>query len=396
MTPAVDVATLSPAAQRILAPDGPAPLRQMAARGIAPGLKPGDAITVVAILSEAADEALATLAKTTLGKLPTPVLNGALSGDLPAGVIDIVAPFYATNVSIMERMLALPSIAPDTVAKVAKLGSEMVCELVATNDQRLLDHPQIIEALYMNKETRMSTADRIIELAVRNKLELKGIPAFREAALAIQNELIAEPTAEATHDDKLFKECQETAELVELDDEEDTHLLNPETGEEEPQEKVRQLVGVWAQLTGSQKVRLVNVGSVGVRSNDEDNPNATEKFRAKGSTLFLIAVRDPNPIVAGAAIKMPGLNENDIERVSRMPVSQDVLRIISRTGEWTKSHTVKVNLVRNPRTPFVFATQWLMHLRDNELKDVAKNKNVPQGVQLAAKQQLLRRAKGKT
>ena len=43
-------------------------------------------------------------------------------------------------------------------------------EFVATNEQRLLENPRIIELLYMNKNTRMSTADRIVELAARNGL----------------------------------------------------------------------------------------------------------------------------------------------------------------------------------------------------------------------------------
>ena len=52
-----------------------------------------------------------------------------------------------------------------------------------------------IEKLYMNKSVRMSTADRLIELAVRNGLTL-GIPAFKEAAEAIKETLITEPTDE--------------------------------------------------------------------------------------------------------------------------------------------------------------------------------------------------------
>src|SRR3954471_8378802 len=119
MQPPVDITTLPVPAQRILDPAGPAPLRQMAARGIAPGFKPGEAITVVALLAESPETAISELASATLRKLPTPVLNGALSTDLPAGVIDVVAPLYATDLSIMERMLRLPSILMETVATVA-------------------------------------------------------------------------------------------------------------------------------------------------------------------------------------------------------------------------------------------------------------------------------------
>src|SRR6185503_20831097 len=44
---AIDVAALPPPAQRILDTKTPGPMRQMAAKGVAPGLKPHEALTVV-------------------------------------------------------------------------------------------------------------------------------------------------------------------------------------------------------------------------------------------------------------------------------------------------------------------------------------------------------------
>src|ERR1700722_14026288 len=153
----------------------PAPLRQLAARGVGPGLRPEEALTVVALLSESDDAAVAATARATLEKLPAPLLNGALAADLPPGVLALVAPQYARNVAVMEKIVAHPALLPETVVAIAALASEAVAELVATNEERLLACPEIIEKLYMNKATRMSPADRILELAVRNHVELKGI-----------------------------------------------------------------------------------------------------------------------------------------------------------------------------------------------------------------------------
>ena len=178
MIPNVEIDKLSPAAQRILDAKTPGAVRQMAARGIAPGLKPADALTVVAILSEQADEVLATAAKQTLAKLPLPILLGALGPDLPPGVIDLIAPTYVNDAAVMERILALPQIPGETVAAIAMRCNEAVSELVATNEERLLANPVIIEKLYLNRATRMSTANRALELAIRNKIKVEGIPAF--------------------------------------------------------------------------------------------------------------------------------------------------------------------------------------------------------------------------
>src|SRR5262245_53410568 len=172
----IDLAKLPAAAQKILDPAAPPAMKTMAAKAIVPGLRPADLVVVVVLLADGAGPA-SEVAKQTLAKLPPPVLNGALGADLEPLAIDRLAVAYIDDAAAMERLLAMPRIAPETVEAAAGRCNEQVAELIATNEQRMLAHPPIIERLYMNKATRMSTADRIIELAVRNKLELTGIPA---------------------------------------------------------------------------------------------------------------------------------------------------------------------------------------------------------------------------
>ncbi|MDP8999814.1 MAG: hypothetical protein M3O46_06860 [Myxococcota bacterium] len=371
MDPPIEVDKLSPAARRVLDPTSGA-MRQMAAKGLAPGLKPGDALTVIALLSESADTAVAETSIATLANLPTPLLNGALAGDLPPGVLALVAPRYARNLAVMERMLIHPRIPPAAVAEVAALASESVAELVATNEKRLLEFPAIIEKLYLNKATRMSTADRILELAVRNRVELPGIPAYKEAAIAIGQELIAEPSKELTPDDLLFKETEAAARQAPVDlAVEDTHRIDEDTGNEVVQDKFLPLNARLAQMTVSQKIRRAMLGSAAER---------------------LLLVRDSNRLVAAAAVKSPGIQENEVVRISASRnVSEDVLRIICLSREWARSHQIKLNLTQNPRTPFAFAAKLIPHLREHELKAIARSKNVTGAVAQAANQWLSRR-----
>src|SRR5580693_8484078 len=244
----------------------PAPLRQLAARGVGPGLRPEEALTVVALLSESDDAAVAATARATLEKLPAPLLNGALAGDLPPGVLALIAPLYARNVAVMEKIVAHPALLSQTVVAVAAIASEAVAELLATNEQRLLACPEIIEKLYMNKATRMSTADRVLELAVRNKIELKGIPAYKEAAIAIGNELVALPSVHPTPDDVLFDETEKVASGTAVDPAtENTHRIDEETGEEILEEKFLPLHAQLAQMTVSQRIRRAMVGNASER-----------------------------------------------------------------------------------------------------------------------------------
>jgi hypothetical protein len=371
--PSVDVETLSPIARKVLDPGAPPAMRQLALKGVAPGLKPGETLTVVALLSESADAATAAAAQTTLAALPAPLLNGALAADLPPGVLGLLAPLYARNAAVMEKLLGHAAMPPAAVALAAAHSSEAVSELIATNEQRLLANPEIIEKLYMNKDTRMSTADRVLELAVRNGLELKGIPAYKEAAAAIGMELIAERSREPTPDDLHFRETDVVAAKAKLDATvEDTHRLDEETGGEVVSDKFLPLHAQLAQMTISQRIRRAMLGSAGER---------------------LILVRDSNRLVAQAAIKSPSIQESEVVRISASRnVSEDVLRIISLDREWTRSHQIKVNLVQNTRTPFAFAAKLLPHLREHELKAIAKSKNVTGAVSTAARQQLSRRS----
>jgi hypothetical protein len=374
MNPAVDPTTLPGPAQKILDGSAPMPIRQMAAKGIAPGLRPVDAITVLALLAESSDAAIASMATATLGQIPAPVLNGALGAAIPSGVLDVIAPYYATNAAVAEKILQQATLLPDTVARMAELASEAVSELIAVNEERILASPVIIEKLYMNKATRMSTADRMIELAVRNGLELTGIPAFKEAAQAIADELISEPSAEPTPDDILFKETTEVAETIAIDpSKEDVVKRDEETGDEVVNDRVLPLFARIGNMSISQRVRLAMLGS---------------------STERMLLVRDKNKLVASAAIRSPKTQENEVALISMSrAVSEEVLRIIAINRSWTKDHQIKVNLVMNPRTPFVFASRLVGFMRDHELKTIAKSKNVSAAVAQLARQTLAKKKK---
>jgi hypothetical protein len=328
---------------------------------------------VLALLAESPDPAVSVPAQATLDQIPAPVLNGALGGVIPAGVLDAIAPRYAKNAAVMEKLLAQTQLQSETVVRIAALANEPVSELIAVNEERLLGCPEIIEKLYMNKATRMSTADRMIELAVRNKLELTGIPAFKEAAQAIADELISEPTEEPTPDDVLFQQVDATAATLPIDpSKEDVVQRDEETGEEAVIDRVLPLATQLAAMSISQRIRRAMLGSANER---------------------MLLVRDKNKLVASAAIRSPKIQDNEIALISQSrAVSEEVLRIIAQNKAWVQDHQIKINLVMNPRTPFVFASKLVSYMRDNELKMIAKSKNVSGAISRAARQQLAKKA----
>lgn len=370
---AIDIAALPAPAQRILAPGAPAPLRTMAARGIAPGLKPDAIVTLVCAFVGDPDPTLAETARTTLENLPTPVLQGALASDLQAGVLEMLAETLHADAGVVSRLLGARDITSLALEIIAEKANESIGELVAASDSVLLRFPRVIEKLYMNRRVRMSTADRLVDLAVRNKIEL-DIPAFKQAAAAIANQLIPEPSDDRNFDDELFQEADTIAQQTgEIATDEDTHASDDE-GEEEVSDKFKPLYAKLAQMTISQKIRRATLGTGAER---------------------LLLVRDTNRLVATAAATSPMLNESEAARIAASRnVIDDVLRIIANNRDFTRNYQVKLNLVSNPRTPFSFSSRLIPLLRDNDLRVLSKSRNVPGAVQTAVRQQLQRKSDG--
>jgi hypothetical protein len=364
----VDTSGLPTPAQRMLAETAPLPLRLMAAKGIAPGLKPEAIVTLVCAVAERDDRELAQTARQTLEGLPEPILLGALSTDLQPRVLELIAETHAANMVVVSRLLAARQISSEALEFIAQQANESIGELVAASDSVLLRFPRVIEKLYLNRRVRMSTADRLVDLAVRNNLEL-NIPAFKQAAAAIANQLIPEPTEEPSFDDELFQKVEELSAQTPVVDE-DTHEVDDE-GEEKLKEKFQPLYARIAMMTITQKIRRATLG------------NGAER---------MLLVRDSNRLVATAAATSPLLNESEAARIAASrSVSEDVLRIIAQNRDFTRSYQIKLCLIQNPRTPFTFSSRLIPHLRDNDLRTLSKSRNVPGAIQTAVRQQLSRK-----
>jgi hypothetical protein len=82
--------------------------------------------------------------------------------------------------------------------------------------------------------------------------------------------------------------------------------------------------------------------------------------------------------VALAAIRSPGVTDNEAVKFSaNRALSDDVVRVIANTKEWTKLYQVKVNLLNNPKTPLPVAMKFLPFLHPKDLRNVSRSKGIP-------------------
>ncbi|MBN2340663.1 MAG: hypothetical protein JXX29_14390 [Deltaproteobacteria bacterium] len=366
----VQIDGLSPQATRILAPDTPTPARMMAASGMAP-LPPKELITVLYALSFNGDTSLGDKARATLAGLPDNILLETLSGPLQPGVLDGLAQLLIKKESAVERLVLNHATAAETVMYITKrIQSEKILEIICANEARLLGHPEIIEALYFNKHSRMSSVDRAMELAIRNGIELKGIPAFEEAKKALDGELIFEASDEPSPDDLMFQEAVQTAADPSIDDhkvEEALTAIDKDQHDEvdaETQDKVSTLSASLSNMTVSQKIRTAMLGSASQRS---------------------VLIRDANKLVIMSVLKSPGVNDSEVRRYSMLKsLPEEAVRFIANKREWTKQYSVKLNLVTNPRTPVEYSLRFMTHLRPNDLRTLERSKDIPGVIRNAA------------
>ncbi|MBW2699400.1 MAG: hypothetical protein JRF33_01165 [Deltaproteobacteria bacterium] len=120
-----------------------------------------------------------------------------------------------------------------------------------------------------------------------------------------------------------------------------------------------------------------------------DQMTVTEKRRAalRGKKdMRTLLIRDRNKTIHPFILKNPSITLDEIEQIAKMPgVNPDVLRLIARNRDWTRSTTVVRNLVRNPKTPMKEALTLLKKLPKNDIRAMAKTGNVRTAIQTAAR-----------
>ncbi len=90
-------------------------------------------------------------------------------------------------------------------------------------------------------------------------------------------------------------------------------------------------------------------------------------------------------MVAVSVLANSALSEDEIEQVaSSRTVVDEVLAYISRKREWVAHYNVAHNLVRNPRTPVGVSVRLVSRLSVKDLKNLARDRNVPDAVRSTA------------
>jgi hypothetical protein len=351
-------------ARKLVDPRAPEPMKMMAAKGMVP-LKPLVQVCVLHNLAHEGRDGIRNQCEQTLRGMPAAGVVQICKQRLMPVVLDWIVGVCSSDREVVQAVLLNAMTDVDTLAALATTADEGQCEMLASNQVKVLSSPALVQALYFNRNLRASTADKMIDLCVRNEVDLSSIPGYEEIVAAAQG-IEAVSAEEAAAQDAAFKAVQ--AELADVEEDQIDALV--ETALEAPPEEAEQKKGGSAagrirDMNISQRVRLASVGTSAERA---------------------ILVRDANKIVARAAIRSSAVSEQDVRKYAKdKRILDEVIMHIARKKKWVRHYQIKLALVNNPKCPMAEAMRFLPHLRTQDLRMLARSKGISAPLAKAAK-----------
>jgi hypothetical protein len=389
---ALDLSAIPEKLHKHVEPGAATKLKMMAARGMLPA-PPEQMVKVLYQLHFDSDKKVADAARESVADMPANVLGPAIQNADHPGLLDWVGSVHAIDDEIGTIVVRNQATDDLTVARLAEGADGHLADIIATNQVRILRTPRIIESLYKNVAVSSATIDNLIELAQRNNIELKGLPGLSDALKSGQDIF----GGKSLNEDSFSALLQEESSRVQKEE-----------------EKLQKLEDLGEQLTRSEREKLrEDLDRDDDKDKDKDKDEDDE--RGRGNTYAQIAdlsiaqkirlattgtreaikllVRDQNKLVHMAAIKSPRVKAGDVPKFAgNKALPDNVIEYIANNRDWTRKYDVVKSLVNNPKTPLKDTMKFLKHLRQNDLRDVQRSRDVPHQVARAAKSLIRKRS----
>ncbi len=117
-------------------------------------------------------------------------------------------------------------------------------------------------------------------------------------------------------------------------------------------------------MSMGQKIKLAMMGNIEVRK---------------------ILIKDPRRQIAMAVLSNARITEKEVVSIAGdAAISLDIIAYIAAVKALSKSYQVKLALVNNPKTPLKTSMALLDIIRINDLKNIAKSRNIPSALKMKA------------
>jgi len=315
-------------------------LQRLAAEGLLP-LPFEQLVPLQVFLAQGDDPELAERAARSLGALDPRLAASYLGGEADATVLSYFAAEQGNPV-LLEAIMRRRDVPRSILVDLAPRLSADLQELLLLRQDAIVEEPAILDALSRNPQLSPYSQRRIGE--------------YREHLLP--RERPAVPSAPAPGDVEEEEEMDDAAFAAAVA----AVRSAPVSGEVDEQ----------SQLSEGQ-IRMLPL------------PARIKLTRGASRTLRNFLVRDPNARVALSVLANNAISEQEVEAIARnRSVVDEVLVYIANRREWAGKVTVQRALVGNPRTPIALALRIVPKLSVRDLRDLSRDRNVPDAVRTLA------------
>lgn len=329
----------------------PREVQLLAARGTLP-FSQEELLPILVSFLSIDDKELSSLSRKTLLDFPRHLLIDYIKEEkCTQEELDLLV-YSIEDDSILSAIAGSKNLKDSTLVFLAMNGSELVQEIIITNQARILSNPKILDALEKNHKLSPSIKRRIIEI--------------KEEFFAVKKKFVPTITEEETKEmgitEQEYMDLFESFHIENLSEDQLFSTINL-PAEPQSEEQMSILVQI-LKMTVPEKIQLALKGGQEARG---------------------ILICDSSKLVREAVVKSPKITEQEICAVaSNRSIDEDILRYIGTNRKFIRKYPIIKNLCFNPKTPVGVSLNLLNRLTKKDLRDLSSEKNVPDTVQKMA------------
>jgi hypothetical protein len=316
-------------------------LTLLAARGLLP-LAPAELIDLQVRLAASEDAEVAREAAEALAAIESRVVAPVLAHEASPEVLRWFGR-ASGNRDVIESLLRRRDTPHDVLLDLAPRLPADLQEILLLRQDRITAAPDLLEALETNPQLTNYARRRILEY--REHLLPGG------AVVAVT----PEPVLDEPDETEVLEAIARAREVVVEAAAEGSGEIEEKTG-----------------LTEGQ-IKLLPV------------PIRLKLARGAPKTLRQFLVRDNSSVVALTVVQANPLVDQEVEQYAKMRnVVAEVLEYLGKSRQWAAKYPIALALATNPRTPLSVALGLLSRIAVRDLRNISKDRNLPEAVRSAA------------
>lgn len=340
-------------------------------------LPPEDKVAFIYYLTLDPDEKIAASGRELFQKLPDQVIESALGSALSPlifyGLLGILDGRKQKD-QFFEQIIFHKQFDIKYLKGMIHTLDEHQLDLISNNINALIKYPQIIIEIIQAAAISPATQEKLLDFSARHNIDLSALKTFQERKDHIQG---VQAPAEIPEKEvgKTPDEPQKLSKLDEIKrDREKIKVENEGDHPDHPKIK-KNMIQLINEMGTSEKVKLALKGSMEARS---------------------ILIKMSNRMIVEGVIRNPMISDLEVTKYSSdKNMAPEVIKYIAQNKKWLKKYTIKLNVVKHPKTPLGIAARLMETLRLADIKALSKGRDVPSAIRKKANNYLEREEKRK-